>query len=90
MTSATAAAGTIAGYLSAESSYLINSKGSIECSDVDHTLVPDSEVPPDVEQFLAALQRSVPPEFFDPTELQIKTTVCDCCRVASCLCFYTV
>jgi hypothetical protein len=53
-----------------ESQYGINSKGSIELRDVEHSLIPE-DMPNDYEAVVLSLQRSIPFEIFDPSDISI-------------------
>lgn len=57
------------------SAYELTSRGLLVCSSAEHVLIPSTEPPADVTGFLMALQRSLPPEVFDPAGTEARTTV---------------
>ena len=65
------------GRLDVQSEYNVSSKGDLFQSLTGHLLVPDedSEVPDDIEGLVIAMQRSMPIDLFDPSDLFVHHTV---------------
>lgn len=65
------------GRLDVQAVYNVTSKGDLMQSLSGHLLVPDedSDVPEDIEGLVMAMQRSMPIDLFDPSDLFIHHTV---------------
>lgn len=55
--------------------YLFNTKGDLDVALQEHLLMPNGNAPPDVEELIMSIQRSIPFESFDPDDIRIKNTV---------------
>jgi hypothetical protein len=65
------------GRLDVQSEYNVSSKGDLFQLLTGHLLVPDedSDVPEDIEGLVMAMQRSMPIDLFDPSDLFVHHTV---------------
>lgn len=62
------------GDLVIKSEYTITSKGGLQLTLKDHTLLPNL-IPSDVQGLIMSIQRTVPFDFFDPTDSTLQHTV---------------
>eukprot|EP01031_Cornospumella_fuschlensis_P040642 gene40642-49551_t len=56
------------GKVEVQCEYTCNSKGEMHVKLLEHVMLPDNNVPEDIEAFLLDLQRSVPYDTFDPND----------------------
>ena len=67
----------ITGKLAIHNNHSITSAGDMLMTLEGHYLTPDNDIPGDIEQFLINIQRSMPIDLFDPTDLYLKHTYID-------------
>jgi hypothetical protein len=67
------------GQLRIESNFTISNRGDILMNLQNHLLLPDDDIPPNIEEFVGQLQRKVPIDLFDPDGLYMRHTVSSYC-----------